>query len=123
MSVSVSRTALFYTLSMETSRAFSTILGNLEKKTQKISCQPNNSSSRQLNIHAEENLITSVSDLVASDETDEDNNEHSQESSRIRKTKSKTKVHVLEHFTRQSNGEIACNLCPNSWKVIFIFLL
>ena len=32
-----------YPLSMETSRAFSIILGNLGKKMQKISCQPNNS--------------------------------------------------------------------------------
>ena len=92
MSVSVSCTALFYTLSMEISRVFSTILGNLERKTQQTSCQPNNSLSCQLNIHSEENSITSISDLVASDETDEDNNEHSQESSRIRETKSKTKV-------------------------------
>ncbi|CAF3475323.1 unnamed protein product [Rotaria socialis] len=80
----------------------------------------NNSSTCQININVEENLIH-LDDPLASDETD--NNEPNPPSNVVPKTTTKTKQDVWEYFTKQYNGEVKCNLCPNSSKVIHLFLL
>ncbi|CAF4600549.1 unnamed protein product, partial [Rotaria socialis] len=73
----------------------------------------NNSSTCQININVEENLIH-LDDPLASDETD--NNEPNPPSNVVPKTTTKTKQDVWEYFTKQYNGEVKCNLCPNSSK-------
>lgn len=77
-----------------------------------------NYSTYKMNMHVEKNLIN-LNNVLAGNET---NNIEPNSQSNISLKTTKTKTNVWKHVIQQSSGEIKCNLCSSSSKVIYLFL-
>ena len=74
-------------------------------------------STHQMNIQIQNNDIN-LDASFASDDTDD--NEKRQQLDVTSKTTVHSKQDALKYFTKQITGEFTCNLCTNTYKVIFL---